>query len=288
MENQNNLICFGTGAKMEPYAGRGLYKFSPERIAIADGDIRPNFIDSPGQITVGACWGFNRLNNNRNTEERASLRDTIVQADFLRGRKILLNVIAGVTAPDDSVWVGNAELKEQWELSFIKKFKEQSQSNREAWVRTKQPKHIVPDIRKWSQNECIAHNMSFGGIDCILGVNLELKEWSNDRLTGWDGKHKPDYVMTEADWANVCYYQPDSVLFLHKATNDMRTAASNLFKNKQVFQAYRLKNNIADNVDDRIVVVDVLVEFFKQMIKYLEEFSTQELRMSQYDADPFI
>jgi hypothetical protein len=58
--NEDNLICFGTGAKMEPYAGRGLYKFSPERIAIAEGDNRPNFIDSPGQITVGACWGFNR------------------------------------------------------------------------------------------------------------------------------------------------------------------------------------------------------------------------------------
>jgi hypothetical protein len=94
--------------------------------------------------------------------------------------------------------------------------------------------------------------------------------------------------MTEADWANVCYYQPDSVLFLHKATNDMRTAASNLFKNKQVLQAYRLKNNIADNVDSRIVVADVVVDFFKQMIKYLEEFSTQEHRMSRYDADPFI
>jgi hypothetical protein len=94
--------------------------------------------------------------------------------------------------------------------------------------------------------------------------------------------------MTEADWSNVCYYQSDSVLFLHKASNDMRTAASNLFKNKEFFQTYRLKKNIAEDVDDRIVVADVVVEFFKQMVDYLEEFPTQELRMSQYDADPFI
>jgi hypothetical protein len=33
----------------------------------------------------------------------------------------------------------------------------------------------------------------------------------------------------------------------------MRAAASNLFKNKEVFQAYRLKKNIADDVDDRII-----------------------------------
>jgi len=44
--------------------------------------------------------------------------------------------------------------------------------------------------------------------------------------------------MTDADWDNVCYYQSDSVLFLHKATNDMRAAATNLFKNKQVFNDY--------------------------------------------------
>jgi uncharacterized protein YjaG (DUF416 family) len=68
----------------------------------------------------------------------------------------------------------------------------------------------------------------------------------------------------------------------------MRAAASNLFKNKEVFQAYRLKKNIADDVDDRIIVADVVVDFFKQMIKYLEEFPTQVHRMSQYEADPFI
>jgi hypothetical protein len=68
----------------------------------------------------------------------------------------------------------------------------------------------------------------------------------------------------------------------------MRTAASNLFKNKQVFQAYRLKNNISEDLDDRIVVADVVVEFFKQMVAYLEEFPTQMHMMSQYDADPFI
>lgn len=130
--------------------------------------------------------------------------------------------------------------------------------------------------------------MAFGGIDCILGVDLELNEWSHDRLTGYDGKHKPGQAMTDADWANVCYYQADSVLFLHKASNDMRTAASNLFKNKQVFRAYRLKKQVADDVDDRIVVADVVVEFFRQMIQYLMAYPTQEDRMSRYDIDPFI
>jgi hypothetical protein len=38
-------------------------------------------------------------------------------------------------------------------------------------------------------------------------------------------------------------------------------------------------------VDSRIVVADVVVEFFKQMVDYIEEFPTQELRMSQYDAE---
>ena len=268
---------------MEPYSGRGLYKFSPERIAIADGDPRPNFIDSPGQITVGACWGFNRLNNKRNAEERQALRQLILQADFERGRRVLLNAIDGGGAPVDSVWAGNSVLKGQWNQSCIKKWNEQSQSNREVWIRTKQPNHIVPDIRLWSQHECIKYNMSFGGIDCILGLGLDLNEWSNDRLTGWDGKHKPGRVMTDEDWANVCYYQSDSVLFLHKATNDMRAAASNIFKNKEVFRAYRLKKGIADDVDDRIVVV----EFFKQMIAYLNEFPNQADRMSHYDPDPF-
>ena len=68
----------------------------------------------------------------------------------------------------------------------------------------------------------------------------------------------------------------------------MRTAASNLFKNKEVFRAYRLKKGIAANVDDRIVVADVVVEFFRQMVAYLIEFPTQERRMSRYDQDPFI
>jgi hypothetical protein len=287
-ENENNLVCFGTGAKMEPYGGRGLYKFSPDRIAISDGDVRPNFIDSPGQITVGACWGFNRLNNKRNSEERGALRDLILKADFPRGRRVLLNAIAGGTAPEGAVWAGNDELELKWNNSIIKKWKSQEQAKREHLIHLKQPHHIVPDIRKWSQEQCIKYNMSYGGIDCILGVNLELNEWSNDRLTGWDGKHKPGRLMTDVDWDNVCNYQADSVLFLHKATNDMRAAAKNLFKNKQVLQAYRLKNNIADDVDDRIVVADVVVEFFKQMIAYLEEFPTQMHRMSQYDADPFI
>ena len=132
-KNEGNLICFGTGAKMEPYAGRGLYKFSPERIAIANGDIRPNFIDSPGQITVGACWGFNRLNNKRNEQERADLRELILQADFERGRRVLLNAIAGGTEPDYSVWEGNAELKKKWIQSYIKKWKTQEQSERQRY-----------------------------------------------------------------------------------------------------------------------------------------------------------
>lgn len=287
-ENEHNLICFGTGARMEPYGARGIYKFSPERIAIADGDSRPNFIDSPGQITVGACWGFNRLNNKRNASERAALRDLILTADFARGRRVLLNAIAGSPAPFDSVWAGNAHLRVEWIKSFGKKWNEQSQVNREAWVHTKQPHHIVPDIRRWSRDECVKYNCSFGGIDCILGVDLQLNEWSDDRLTGWDGKHKPGKEMTEDDWSNVCYYQPDSVLFLHKATNDMRTAASNLFKNKDVFRAYRLKKGIAADVDDRIVVADVVVEFFRQMVAYLEEYPSQADRMSRYDLDPFI
>ena len=76
------------------------------------------------------------------------------------------------------------------------------------------------------------------------------------------------------------------VCFIKKWTsNDMREAASNLFKSKGVFKSYRLKKNIADHVDSRIVVADVVVEFFKQMFDYIEEFPTQELRMSQYDAD---
>ena len=287
-ENQDNLIGFGTGARMEPYGGRGIYKFSPDRIAIADGDTRPNFIDSPGQITVGACWGFNRLNNKRNAQERAALRDLILTADFARGRRVLLNAIAGGPAPVDSVWAGNAHLRDQWIKSFGKKWNEQVVEERARLIHIKQPNHIVPDIRRWSRDECVKYNCSFGGIDCILGVDLQLNEWANDRLTGWDGKHKPGRVMTNADWANVCYYQPDSVLFLHKATNDMRTAASNLFKNKEVFRAYRLKKGIAANVDDRIVVADVVVEFFRQMVAYLIEFPTQERRMSRYDQDPFI
>ncbi len=94
--------------------------------------------------------------------------------------------------------------------------------------------------------------------------------------------------MTDADWANVCYYQSDSVLFLHRANNDMRTAASNLFQNKEVFRAYRLNKNIDEEVDNRIVVADVVVEFFKQTIEYLQEFPTQLDRMARYDADPFI
>jgi hypothetical protein len=94
--------------------------------------------------------------------------------------------------------------------------------------------------------------------------------------------------MTDADWANVCYYQSDSILFLHKATNDMRAAASNLFKNQKVFRTYRLEKQIAGDVDDRIVVADVVVEFFQQMIQYLQEFPTQQDRMARYGADPFI
>jgi hypothetical protein len=288
IENENNLICFGTGAKMEPYAGRGLYKFSPERIAISDGDVRPNFIDSPGQITVGACWGFNRLNNKKNAAERDALRQLILQADFERGRRVLLNVIAGGTSPQDSVWERNAELKKKWIQSYIKKWKTQEQFIRQRYRRVTTPNIVLPDIRRWSQDECIAYSLSFGGIDCVSGVDLGLNDWAHDRLTGYDGKHKPGYVMTYADWGNVCYYQADSVLFLHKATNDMRTAATNLFKNKEVFRAYRLEKQIADDVDDRIVVADVVVEFFQQMVDYLRNFPTQQDRMSRYDVDPFI
>jgi hypothetical protein len=108
-------------------------QISPERIAIANGDIRPNFIDSPGQITVGACWGFNRLNNKRNEQERADLRELILQADFERGRRVLLNAIAGGTEPDYSVWEGNAELKKKWIQSYIKKWKTQEQSERQRY-----------------------------------------------------------------------------------------------------------------------------------------------------------
>ncbi len=63
-----------------------------------------------------------------------------------------MNAIAGGTAPQDSDWAANDDLREQWRKSFIKKWNEQSQSNRESWVRTKQLQHIVPDIRKWSQD----------------------------------------------------------------------------------------------------------------------------------------
>jgi hypothetical protein len=49
--------------------------------------------------------------------------------------------------------------------------------------------------------------------------------------------------MTDADWANVCYYQSDSVLFIHKATNDMRAAASNISKNKEV-SLYSLSSSV--------------------------------------------
>jgi hypothetical protein len=164
IENENNLLCFGTGAKMEPYAGRGLYKFSPERIAIADGDIRPKFIDSPGQITVGACWGFNRLNNKRNAEERAALRDLILQADFQRGRRVLLNAIAGGTAPDDSVWAGNSSLKAKWKKSFVDKWKSQEQSKRQQFRRLMQPTIILPDIRRWTEDECIRFGTASGSI----------------------------------------------------------------------------------------------------------------------------
>jgi hypothetical protein len=94
--------------------------------------------------------------------------------------------------------------------------------------------------------------------------------------------------MTDADWDNICYYQAASVLFIHKATNDMRAAAVNLFKNKEVFRSYRLEKGIAEDVDDRIVVADVVVKFFQHMIDYLMSFSTQEDRMERYDADPFI
>jgi hypothetical protein len=119
-------------------------------------------------------------------------------------------------------------------------------------------------------------------------VDLGVIDWSHDRLTGYDGKHKPGYEMTDADWDNVCFYKPDSVLFLHKAANDMRAAATNLFKNKEVFRSYRLEKGIAEDVDDRIVVADVVVEFFRQMIDYLMNFPTQEDRLARYDTDPFI
>ncbi len=237
---------------------------------------------------IGTCFCINdSLNNSRNAEERAALRALILRADFPRGRRILLNAIAGGNIPQDSVWAGNADLKSQWKKSFVDKWKSQAQPKREQYIRIKQPKHIVPDIRNWTEDECAQYNMSFGGIDCILGVNLELNEWSDDRITGWDGKHLPERKMTDADWANVCYYQSYSVLFLHKATNDMRAAASNLFKNKQALLAYRLKKGIADEVDDRIVVADVLVEFFKQMIAYLNQFPNQADRMSRYVLLPY-
>jgi hypothetical protein len=264
-----------------------LYKFSPERIAIADGDPRPNFIDSPGQITVGACWGFNRLNNKRNAEERQALRQLILQADFKRGRRVLLNLINGGGAPLDSVWSGNAGLKNQWMRSFAAKWYDQRVEKRTRLIHIKQPNHIVPDIRNWSEEDSIKYNMSFGGIDCVLGVDLGLKEWSDDRLTGWDGKHLPERIMTDTDWANVCFYDAPSTLFLHKASNDMRAAGSNIFKNKEIFRAYRVKKGIADEVDDRIVVADVVVEFFEQMISYLNEFPNLADRMSRYDPDPF-
>jgi hypothetical protein len=205
----------------------------------------------------------------------------ILKADFQRGRRVLLNAIAGGESPQDSVWAGNAALKRQWKKSFVDKWKSQAQPNREQYIRIKQPNHIVPDIRNWTEDECVQYNMSFGGIDCILCVNLELNEWSDDRITGWDGKHLPERV-TDDDWLNVCYYEADSILFLHKATNDMRAAASNLFQNKEAL----LREEIADNVDDRIAVADVVVKFFKQMISYLNEFPHQADRMSRYDPDP--
>ena len=171
---------------------------------------------------------------------------------------------------------GECSFTVEWIKSFGKKWNEQVFGERARLIHIKQPRHIVPDIRRWSLNECVNYSNSFGGIDCVLGVNLKPNDWSHDRITGWDGRHKPGRVMTVADWNNVCYYQPDSVLFLHKATNDMRTAAFNLFKNKKVFRAYRLKKEIAADVDDRIVVADVVVEFFRQMVAYLENIHPKQ------------
>jgi hypothetical protein len=37
-----------------------------------------------------------------------------------------------------------------------------------------------------------------------------------------------------------------------------------------------VEKQIAEDVDDRIVVDDVMVEFFQQMIQYLQEFPTQQ------------
>lgn len=146
------------------------------------------------------------------------MRRLILRADFRRGRRVLLNAIAGGTAPDDSIWAGNSSLKAKWKKSFVDKWKSQEQSKRQQFRRLMQPTIILPDIRRWTEDECIAYSLSFGGIDCILGVDLGVIDWSHDRLTGYDGKHKPGYEMTDADWANLCFYQSESVLFLHKAT----------------------------------------------------------------------
>jgi hypothetical protein len=124
-------------------------------------------------------------------DEREALRRFILRADFERGRRVLLNAIADGDVPQDSVWAANDDLKEQWRKSFLAKWKSQEQSKRQQYIHIKQPNHIVPDIRKWSEIESVKYNKSFGGIDCVLGVDLELNQWSNDRLTGWDGNINP-------------------------------------------------------------------------------------------------
>lgn len=54
-------------------------------------------------------------------------------------------------------------------------------------------------------------------------------------------------MIADADWANVSYYQSESVLFLHEASNDMRAAASNIFKNKKVFNSLNVSFNSVVN-----------------------------------------
>ena len=184
-ENQDNVTCFSTGVTLEFYSERGIGMFSPERIGISDGDSRQNYIDSPGQITVAASWGSNRLFNKRNVLERNALMRLICGADFSRGRRVLLNSIKGGAVPRDAVWIGDARLEREWDSSYKNKYASQEQAKREQFVRVKQPTHIVPDIRQWSEQEMKVYNKSFGGIDCILGVDLGVKDWSCNRITGW-------------------------------------------------------------------------------------------------------
>ena len=94
--------------------------------------------------------------------------------------------------------------------------------------------------------------------------------------------------MTDADWENVTYYVSESVLFHHKAINDMHAAASNLFKDKATLARFRLENGIDVGLDDRIVVADVLVAFYLQMRDYLLQYPTLPNRIARFDVEPFV